>query len=699
MRDCHRLTVFKEGHLEAVLKKLIPTDTNYRERVLQNPENYRVHRSHFAESDRVVRRGKSTVREDALPQHISLACPVGTTSNRASSLSSGDKVNHNPPQARNDLLQAPCAQPAFSARRPQVTGAVVQGVQNTCAATSLSCSTQPGRRPTMGLAPPSSGTHRRVLGDVTNVGSAAGSPTVRIAATASPALPSRRRTLGDAAYTENSTMASPVIQPGKKRKTLGLHVRRSVVLRSPPRSQRQVNSYTPATGNQPPPQTATAHAERRSRPAQTPDSTVEVHLRQLVHDLERQVNTLRMMKHNLEVDKEQAAERIQQLENDLSAARGAQEVCERQYRDVQRRNEELERRFCNVVERLNWKSLTTPDSQWNSSLPQLVGLPNAECLEAMFEWLNWNGQADSLVYWDGLKTVGQMLKRREQEGPGRKTRGRPSRRSFTSKDALVLTLAKLRTGLSDSILATWTGIHKGCVSKIVTTWVAFMDAFYTAEFPVPTTAEIKGRISSEWKHVYGTDLVRYILDCTEYRIECPASRKAARTCYSEYKNCHTAKILGAICPLGAYVGCGEAYPGRISDLEMFVVSQFCRLIQHGDCIPSDKGFDQIQPSVAARGGRIVAPHRRGHGVQTYTHNERQDNEGIANLRIHVERHFSRVMNWGYFARKKIRLTQVDMVDKVFNVVSFICNFQKPLYKESLDADDDVSDGEGEGANL
>eukprot|EP00951_Prasinocladus_malaysianus_P044807 scaffold584960_cov47-Prasinocladus_malaysianus.AAC.1 len=346
----------------------------------------------------------------------------------------------------------------------------------------------------------------------------------------------------------------------------------------------------------------------------------------------------------------------------------------------------------NAVEKLNWQSITSTGSDWNNCLTQLVGLPDVQSLEAFYDWLDWNGQADRLVYWNGRKTVVMMQK--QQAGGTRKTKGRATRRSFKSKDAFILSLVKLRTGLSDRVLATWTGIHRGCVSRIVTTWSAFMDAFFNSEFPIPTSADLKDRISSEWKHVYGTNMVRYVPDATEFRMQQPASRKAARTCFSDYKNCHTAKLLAAICPLGAYVGCSEAYPGRISDHELFLASKLCEVIQPGDCIPADKGFDQIQPSVAARGGRIVAPHRRAKGVKTYTSTERDENEGIANLRIHIERHFCRVANWGIFTQKKQKIVSIDMIDKIFNVVSHMCNFQCPLYKETFNASDSDSDEEG-----
>eukprot|EP00873_Tetraselmis_striata_P010459 jgi/Tetstr1/430723/TSEL_020514.t1 len=65
-----------------------------------------------------------------------------------------------------------------------------------------------------------------------------------------------------------------------------------------------------------------------------------------------------------------------------------------------------------------------------------------------------------------------------------------------------------------------------------------------------------------------------------------------------------------------------------------------------------KGFDQCEALVVARGARIVAPARRWQGQRHYTADERQGNGEKSNLRINVERHFSRVHNWRVFSEQE-----------------------------------------------
>ena len=342
------------------------------------------------------------------------------------------------------------------------------------------------------------------------------------------------------------------------------------------------------------------------------------------------------------------------------------------------------------VDKLTWDNINDEGSIWNRCIVQLTGVPDAATLQSLFDWLNWNGIADRMRYWNGQASINRMV----AEATGttqRNSAGKPAKRSFTSQNAFLATLVKLRTGLGTKVISAWMGIPSSNLSRIFTTWISHMNDWFTAACPIPTTKDLKGRVSSEWEQVYGSALVRFVLDCTEYRVQQPTSRKAARTLWSDYKNCHTIKFLAAICPAGAYVGTSMAYPGRISDTEIFLESEFYKALQRGDCVPGDKGFDQLAPYFHAKGARIVAPTRRAHGRKTYSADERHGNEGQSNLRIHVERHFSRVQNWGVFSQKKISLYSLDMIGKTFNVVSHLCNLQKSLCKN----DSNINDEEGE----
>ena len=462
----------------------------------------------------------------------------------------------------------------------------------------------------------------------------------------------------------------------------------------------------PPAARQPAPPAASARAQ--ARPAE--DALFVRHLQQTIKSLEDQLEHAKTAGSNRQVDLGRQAEDLTQvrLERDVLRQQLAtlRESSNGHHAQVARMQGELDKKNAEVADSarilgdmaqthvaiLSWESIMDRDSSWNRCIAQLTGLASAEQMGALYAMLDWNGQCDLLRYWNGKQTMQRMIK----EATGtviRESTGHADTRSFTSRNAFLATLVKLRTGLGHKIICSWMRLKTPTLSRIVTTWVAFMDKFFKEAYPIPTTEDLKGRISSEWMKAYGTSMVRFILDCTEYRTQQPLSRKAARTLYSEYKNAHTMKLLAAICPAGAYVGTSEGYPGRISDLEIFTASIFSKIIENGDCIPADKGFDQLAPYVHARGGRIVAPVRRFQGVKTYTADERQGNEEQSNLRIHVERHFSRVQNWGIFGMKKIPLSNVDMMGKAFNVISHLCNLQKSLCRSEAHMDDGSEEDE------
>ena len=165
-------------------------------------------------------------------------------------------------------------------------------------------------------------------------------------------------------------------------------------------------------------------------------------------------------------------------------------------------------------------------------------------------------------------------------------------------------------------------------------------------------------------------------------MQTPTSRTAARTVWSDYKQRHTVKILACIAPSGSYVWSSDGYPGRISDLEICEASGFFDLLEEGDCLAADKGFDSITPRVLLKYAQVVAPTRRWWGNPNFTATERQLNEDVSNCRVHVERHFARVQNWGFFSKKKISIHYVDIFGLAFQVVSHLCNLGKPLCKEN-----------------
>eukprot|EP00873_Tetraselmis_striata_P036427 jgi/Tetstr1/456691/TSEL_043392.t1 len=118
-----------------------------------------------------------------------------------------------------------------------------------------------------------------------------------------------------------------------------------------------------------------------------------------------------------------------------------------------------------------------------------------------YEWVNCEGVADRLRYWNGKPSMQRM----EAEANGtaqRESVGKPEQRTFTTHNALLVTLVKLRTGLGTRVISAWSGIKMSCLTRISPTWISYFDQFFKAEFPVPSTADMLDRVHPEWREAF-----------------------------------------------------------------------------------------------------------------------------------------------------------------------------------------------------
>ena len=84
---------------------------------------------------------------------------------------------------------------------------------------------------------------------------------------------------------------------------------------------------------------------------------------------------------------------------------------------------------------------------------------------------------------------------------------------------------------------------------------------------------------------------RVIIDATEIFVEQPQLPELQKMTFSNYKNHNTFEALVGILPDGAIIFVSPLYPGCISDKELTRKSGILDLLEEGDSVMADKGFE------------------------------------------------------------------------------------------------------------
>jgi hypothetical protein len=155
--------------------------------------------------------------------------------------------------------------------------------------------------------------------------------------------------------------------------------------------------------------------------------------------------------------------------------------------------------------------------------------------------------------------------------------------SFTAEDAIVLTLLALRRGLDNRFLAILFGSREQLVGDTLVRWICYLAAFLDRLCPDVTNEQVvqlNKLLGIKSSHI--TD----IIDSAGLGIERADSLAAQSVTWSEYYNENCAKFLVSLAPCGYIRFVSFAYPGRISDSQLAVVSFLQDVKKRGAGVPT-----------------------------------------------------------------------------------------------------------------
>ena len=135
------------------------------------------------------------------------------------------------------------------------------------------------------------------------------------------------------------------------------------------------------------------------------------------------------------------------------------------------------------------------------------------------------------------------------------------------------------------------------------------------------------------------------------------------------------KGLIGISPSGAVIFISDLYPGCILDKELTRRSGIVDLLDAGDSVMADRGFD-IEGDLALVGVKLnIPPFLKG--KQQFDNHELVETRRIASLRIHMERAMEQLKNFHIFDRP-LSHSYAHTANQIFFVCAIFTSFNPPL---------------------
>ena len=343
------------------------------------------------------------------------------------------------------------------------------------------------------------------------------------------------------------------------------------------------------------------------------------------------------------VDKEGQAKQDASTQTEMDLADLA--MTESKVLNLEEKLNETEKKLREVEKKLQESKFSLNNIKNNDTqVTFFTGFPSFLTLEAFYNFLG--PAVDNLKY---------SKKQEESNLQSRTESKRLRQRIFEPLEEFFMTLVRLH-------------MFGVTVSRITCTWINFL-YMKLKELPLwPPKELVERNMPREFKRKYPN--TRDVLDATEIYIEQPHLQQMT---FSSYKNDNTFKALVGISPDGVITFVSTLFPGSISDKSLTRKSGILDLLEEGDSVMADRGFD-----LTLVGAHLnMPPFLRG--KSQLSENELVITRRIVSLRIHVERAMERIKNFHIFD-KTIPVSLTDIADRIFFVCCILTNFQQPLVK-------------------
>lgn len=249
--------------------------------------------------------------------------------------------------------------------------------------------------------------------------------------------------------------------------------------------------------------------------------------------------------------------------------------------------------------------------------------------------------------------------------------GRP--RLLTPFQEFVMVVMRLTLGLFEKDLSHRFGVSVATVSEVLRKWIRFLAKEFRPLIRQPKKELISFYSPKSFRELFPDVVI--VVDCTEIEMERPSALDNQSACYSSYKSRPTMKALLGITPSGVLSFVSGFFPGSTSDREITMQSHFLNILNTGDAVMADKGFN-VQDELASVGATLVIPSFLK-GKTQFSSGDCSKNKAIASLRIHVERLMERIKNW-HILDRRMPITVAPYASDILTIIGALSNFQPPL---------------------
>lgn len=173
---------------------------------------------------------------------------------------------------------------------------------------------------------------------------------------------------------------------------------------------------------------------------------------------------------------------------------------------------------------------------------------------------------------------------------------------ISKHNRLLMFLMKMKTGLTYLALGVLFGVHRTTVSRIFLSTLQHLTQATANLVYWPDKDTVQASMPECFHPQFSN--TRVIIDCTEFKIDVPASVDDRVYTYSNYEKGFTAKLLVGITPSGFVSFKSKVAGGRKSDSQITIESGLMDLLEHEDRVLADKAFPECQKMLDRYGKEV-----------------------------------------------------------------------------------------------